>query len=160
MSSGYSWKYLQEHYKTHLPRDNLGEQKVLKSVIFRLSKRLKSKILATRVPPPDILGLLQTSGFELLWGWNVCLHRVKQAPGLPCHVWVFFAFLEKRKQKQILFMKSTFSFLYVDIYFDLQNCIFILKNSRLEYWLFSPIFVVDRKISFGFNFRAPLINAC
>ena len=41
-----------------LPRDNFGEQKVLKSKFFRLSKSLKSKILATMVPLPDILGLL------------------------------------------------------------------------------------------------------
>ena len=32
---------------------------------------LKSQILATMVPPPDILGLLQTSRFKLLGGWNV-----------------------------------------------------------------------------------------
>ena len=32
-------------------RDNLGVQKVLKSNFFRLSKSLKSKILATMVPP-------------------------------------------------------------------------------------------------------------
>ena len=32
---------------------------------------LKSQILATMVPPPDILGLLRTSRFKLLGGWNV-----------------------------------------------------------------------------------------
>ena len=34
---------------------------------------LKSQIVATMGPPPNILGLLQTSRFELLGGWNVCL---------------------------------------------------------------------------------------
>ena len=33
---------------------------------------LKSQIVATMRPPPNILGLLQTSRFELLGGWNVC----------------------------------------------------------------------------------------
>ena len=55
-----------------LPRDNFGEQKVLKSKFFRLSKSLKSKILATMVPLPDILGLLQIYRFKLLGAWNVC----------------------------------------------------------------------------------------
>ena len=32
---------------------------------------LKSQILATMGPPPNILGLLQTSHFELLGGWNL-----------------------------------------------------------------------------------------
>ena len=38
--------------KIQFPRDNLGEQKVLESVFFRLSKDLKPKMLVTRVPPP------------------------------------------------------------------------------------------------------------
>ena len=33
----------------------------------------RNVILATMVPPPDVLGLLQTSRFELLGGWNVCI---------------------------------------------------------------------------------------
>ena len=41
--------------------------------IFRLSESLKPKIFATIwCYLRDILGLLQTSRFELLGGWNVC----------------------------------------------------------------------------------------
>ena len=60
MSGGYSGKFSQSECKIKLSRDNLREQKVLEGAFFRLSKSLKSKILATRVPLQLILGLLQT----------------------------------------------------------------------------------------------------
>ena len=53
MSDGYSGKFSQRQYKIQLPKDNLGEQKVLESPLFRLWKNLKSKILTTMVPPPE-----------------------------------------------------------------------------------------------------------
>ena len=50
-------------------------------------------------------------------------------------------------------MRGKFSFLYVDIWFDVTKCKFIVKNSSFEMLVvFSPIFVVDTKI----NFVAPL----
>ena len=62
----------------------------------------------------------------------------------------FFAFLEVRKGK--------FSFLYVDIWFDVMKCKCIVKNNSFEMLVvFSPIFVADTKITFVYNFVAPLI---
>ena len=49
MSGGYSGKFSQRQCEIQLPGDNLGEQKVLESAFFRLSKSLKFKILATMV---------------------------------------------------------------------------------------------------------------
>ena len=50
MPDGYSGKFSQRQCKIQLSGDNLGEQKVLESVFFRLSKSLNSKSLATMVP--------------------------------------------------------------------------------------------------------------
>ena len=58
MSGGYSGKFSQRQCEIQLPRDNLGEQKVLESAFFRFSKSLKSNILATRVPPPGYFGFI------------------------------------------------------------------------------------------------------
>ena len=55
--------------------------------------------------------------------------------------------------KQILFTKGKFSFLYVDIEFDVVKCKFILKKGQLKMFdVFLPIFVVYTKIIFGCNF--------
>ena len=49
-------------------------------------------------------------------------------------------------------MRSRFSFLYVDIQFDvLIKGIFMLKNVELVF-LCTSIFMADTKIAFGFNF--------
>ena len=52
MPGGYSGKFLQRKCKIQCSRDNLGEEKVLKSEFFRLSERLKLKILAILVTSP------------------------------------------------------------------------------------------------------------
>ena len=39
----------------------LGKQKILEKAFFRLSKSLKSKILATMVPPPGYTGFIITN---------------------------------------------------------------------------------------------------
>ena len=55
-------------------------------------------------------------------------------------------------------MRGKFSFLYVDIWFDVTKCKFIVKNSSFEMLVvFSPIFVADTKITFVYNFVAPLM---
>ena len=55
-------------------------------------------------------------------------------------------------------MRDKFSFLYVDIWFDVTNGKFNVKNSSFEMLVvFSPIFVADTKITFVYNFAAPLI---
>ena len=57
----------------------------------------------------------------------------------------------------MLLVKGKFSFLYVDIWFDVTECKFIMKNSSFKMLVaFSPIFVVDTKITFSYNFVAPL----
>ena len=75
MPGGYSRKFEKNGKRmgnSNFCRDNLGEQKILESASFRVSKSLKSKRLATMVCYLRvILGLLQTSCFELLGGWSV-----------------------------------------------------------------------------------------
>ena len=62
-----------------------------------------------------------------------------------------------KKTKQILPERSKFSFLNVGIWFDVTKCKFIVKNSSFEMLVvFSPIFVVDTKITLVYNFVAPL----
>ena len=54
-------------------------------------------------------------------------------------------------------MRGKFSFLYVDIWFDVTKCKFIVKNSSFEMLVvFLHIFVADTKITFVYNFVAPL----
>ena len=67
MSGGYSGKFLQRQYKIQPFRDNLGEQKVLKSAFFRLSEGLKSKILVTMVPPPGYIAFITNLPF---WAYS------------------------------------------------------------------------------------------
>ena len=56
-------------------------------------------------------------------------------------------------------MSGKFSFLYVDIWFNVTKCKFIVNNSSFEMLVvFSPIFVPDTKITFVYNFVAPLIS--
>ena len=55
-------------------------------------------------------------------------------------------------------MTGKFSFLYVDIWFDVTECKFIMKNSSFKMLVvFSPIFVADTKIAFIYNSVAPLM---
>ena len=54
-------------------------------------------------------------------------------------------------------MRGKFSFLSTDIWFDVTKCKFILKNSSFKILVvFSPIYVADTKITFVYNFVAPL----
>ena len=58
-------------------------------------------------------------------------------------------------------MRGRFSFLYVDIWFDLAKCKFIVKNSTYKMLVvLLPIFVADTKITFVYNFVAPLKDHC
>ena len=59
----------------------------------------------------------------------------------------------EERNKQILLKKGKFSFLYVDIEFDVVKCKFILKKGQLKMFdVFLPIFMVYTKITFGYNF--------
>ena len=60
-----------------------------------------------------------------------------------------------KKTKEMLFMRGTFSFLYLAIWFDVTKCNFILRNS--SWTAFSTIFVLDTNIIYGYNFVALLI---
>ena len=56
-------------------------------------------------------------------------------------------------------MRGKFSFLYLDIWFDVTKCKFIVKNRSFEMLvMFSPNFVADTEITFVYNFVAPLIK--
>ena len=54
-------------------------------------------------------------------------------------------------------MRGKFSFQSVDFSFDVTKCKFILENSILKMLgMYSPIFVADTKLIFGYNFVALL----
>ena len=56
-------------------------------------------------------------------------------------------------------MRGKFNFLNVDSCFDVTKCKFIVKDSSFKMLVvFSPIFVADTKITFVYNFVAPLMN--
>ena len=56
-----------------------------------------------------------------------------------------------------MLVRGKFSFLYVDISFDVAKFRFIVKNSTFKMLVvFSLIFVVDAKLTFVYNFVAPL----
>ena len=57
-------------------------------------------------------------------------------------------------------LRGKFSFLNVDIWFDVTKYKFIVKNSSFAMLVvFSPIFVADTKITFVYNFVAPLTSS-
>ena len=59
-----------------------------------------------------------------------------------------------------MFKRGKFSFLYVNIWFDVTKCKFILKNSNLQILIvFSLIFVVNTKMIYVYNFVCSL-NTC
>ena len=58
ISSGYSEKFSQRQCEIQLSRDNWGGQEALESAFSRLLKSLKSKILASMVPPPEYAGFI------------------------------------------------------------------------------------------------------
>ena len=83
--------------------------------------------------------------------------KVKNTCGMLWSVRVFFSIPRGKKTKEILLVRGKLSFLYVDVWFDLTECKFIKKNSSFKMLVvFSPIFVVDIKITFVYNFVAPL----
>ena len=87
MSRGHSGKFSRRQCKFHLSMDRLGEQKVLESSFFELSKSLKSKILSvgTIVPPPRNTGFITNLPFWATWkhgGWNVCVTRFSNSSHL------------------------------------------------------------------------------
>ena len=54
-------------------------------------------------------------------------------------------------------MRGKFNFLYADIWIDETKCKFIVKNRHFEMLVvFLSIFVADTKITFVYNFVAPL----
>ena len=68
-----------------------------------------------------------------------------------------FCFSRKEAAKQILLMRSNFSFLSVDIWTDVPKCKFILKNSSFKVnIMILHIFVGDTKIIFACNLGPPL----
>ena len=68
----------------------------------------------------------------------------------------FFCISRGKKRKYILLVRDKFNFLHVDIWFDVTECKFIMKNSSFKMLVvFSPIFVADTKITFVYNFVAP-----
>ena len=72
-------------------------------------------------------------------------------------VQVIFCISRGKKTKEMLLVTGKFSFLYVDIWFDMTKCKFIMKNSSFKMLVvFSPSFVTDTKITFVYNFVAPL----
>ena len=68
-----------------------------------------------------------------------------------------FCISRGKKAKNILLERGKFSFLYVDVWFDVMKCKCIVKNNSFEMLVvFSPVFVADTKITLICNFVAPL----
>ena len=82
----------------------------------------------------------------------------KKTRGILWSVWVFFAFLEVRRRNKY-WLSGKFSFLNVDIWFDVTKCKFIVKNSSFEMLVvFSHILGADTKITFvNYSFRSSLL---
>ena len=88
-----------------------------------------------------------------IWRFVCCYFsvRVRKLHNLACMYPLYIS--REEINKQILFTKGKFSFLYVDIEFDVVKCKFILKKGQLKMFdVFLPIFVVYTKIIFGCNF--------
>ena len=67
--------------------------------------------------------------------------------------WSLFYISRGKKTKSILLARGEFNFLYVDIWFDVTKCKFIMKSSSFKILVvFSSIFVTDTKITFVDNF--------
>ena len=60
-------KFSQIKCEIQLPRDNLGDRKVLERAFFRLLKSLKSQILESIVPPPGCTGFITNLPFWATW---------------------------------------------------------------------------------------------
>ena len=68
--------------------------------------------------------------------------------GILWFVRVFFAFLQIRTPKKNTACERQIYFVYVDIWFDLANCKFFVKNRSFKILVvLSPIFEAERKIT-------------
>ena len=57
-----------------------------------------------------------------------------------------------------MLVRGKFSFIYVDIWFDVTKCNFFFEKQQFEMLVvFSPIFVADTKAICVYNFVAPLM---
>ena len=92
MPGGYSGKFSQRQQKIQLPRDNLGDRKVLESALFRLSMNLKSKFLTTMVPP------LEHTGFDI----NLPFRATQRLEHILHKYWKSTSILNPLTIKQIL----------------------------------------------------------
>ena len=68
-------KFLQRPCKIQLPRENLGEQKILEKALFRLSKSLKSNILTSMVPSLGYTGFFTIVPFWATWRLDRMVER-------------------------------------------------------------------------------------
>ena len=68
---GYSRKFLRRQCKIQFSRGNLREQKVLESAFSSFQGALKSKILATMVPPPGHIGYITNNKPLVLSYWEL-----------------------------------------------------------------------------------------
>ena len=53
-------------------------------------------------------------------------------------------------------MRGKFSFLHVDVWFDVAKCTFSLKDSSLKYWLYFRLILWRAQKICGYKFVAPL----
>ena len=68
-----------------------------------------------------------------------------------------FCISRGKKTKEILLARDKFSFPDVYVWLDVTKGKFIVENSGFKMLVvFSPIFVADTKITFVYNFIAPL----
>ena len=91
MLGGCSRKFLRQ-CKIELSRGNLREQKVLESAFSGFQTAYNPKFWQPQCHLQDILGILQTSHFELLEGWNLWIWCMTDVIVIS-HLGLFFALL-------------------------------------------------------------------
>ena len=92
MLGGYSRKFLQRQCKIQLYRDDLGEQKLLKQCILRLSYSPKTQNFGNMVLPPGYTGFITNLPFwatrRLERMWKILLnYHSKIGKATVCCIW-------------------------------------------------------------------------
>ena len=62
--------------------------------------------------------------------------KVKKTFGILWSVWVFFAFLGVKGLNKFCLWEANL-LVYIDFWFDVRNCKFIVKNSIIKCWMYN-----------------------
>ena len=115
---------------------------------WRLRKSLSNNKLLWKVMPSRCSMVWKHThwrkGFLLLVLLKVCglllFRKSKKTFGILWSVWVFFAFLGVKGLNKFCLWEANL-LVYIDFWFDVRNCKFIVKNSIIKCWLYFRIFL-------------------